>query len=49
MPLKWIKNSSDCPAIKFLGVLFDPELNFKMHVYKYPQPYQNLCLFSGVS
>ena len=29
-PMKRISPSSDTPAVKFLGVYFDPDLNFKM-------------------
>ena len=30
--IKRITTNSDFPAVKFLGVLFDPELNFKMQI-----------------
>ena len=30
--IKRISSNSDFPAIKFLGVLFDPDLNFKMQI-----------------
>ena len=32
VPINRITCNSDFPAIKFLGILFDPELNFKLHV-----------------
>ena len=30
--IKRITSNSDFPAVKFLGVLFDPELSFKMQI-----------------
>ena len=30
--LSYINHKSDVPAIKFLGVYFDPALNFKYHI-----------------
>jgi hypothetical protein len=31
-PIKQIKQNDDSPSIRFLGVLFDPDLNFKSHI-----------------
>jgi Reverse transcriptase (RNA-dependent DNA polymerase)/Endonuclease/Exonuclease/phosphatase family len=31
-PLEQVTSKSDTPAIKFLGVFIDPELNFKFHI-----------------
>ena len=31
-PMKRISSSSDTPAVKFLGIYFDPDLNFKIQI-----------------
>ena len=31
--IAWVTSNDDIPAIKFLGVLFDTELNFKQHIH----------------
>ena len=31
-PLSYINHKSIIPAVKFLGVYFDPALNFKYHI-----------------
>ena len=31
-PINRITCNSICPAVRFLGILFDPELNFKQHI-----------------
>ena len=31
-PITYITNESEVPAVKFLGVYFDPKLNFKFHL-----------------
>ena len=33
-PIDYVNNASEIPAIKFLGVYFDPNLNFKYHIQK---------------
>ena len=31
-PISFVNATSETPAVKFLGVHFDPELNFKFHL-----------------
>ncbi len=31
-PIKQVKQKDDNPSIRFLGVLFDPDLSFKSHI-----------------
>ena len=36
-PIEQISDNSDLPAVKFLGVYFDPNLNFKYHINTFKQ------------
>ena len=31
-PITYVSTESEVPAVKFLGVYFDPKLNFKYHI-----------------